>query len=756
MTRPLCRSIVALALLCAPTLARPGAASAQVAAEPASEAPLKLERAIAAVEPALVRVEVRLRLDRGESPTASVGRRWCVSCGRYHGERANDLISQERPLEVPGFLVAPDLVVARDPEVALRFVEGFVVAGPGGSAAATFDGLALDEAAIYLRLEAPMAGSEPLRFAPAADLAPGDSSGESLRAVAVRWGPDDGAWKATASPAAGRIELERSGDGASRRWRLWPADSVVVDGEGRVVGMHFLGRRPAGVALAADPREWPRLDLAEFEELRVQSTAAAEASLARTTLHFRSPRQERGGRFGLRSHRPIGTELETVSILLEDGRVVVLAELDHAATARLERVEVHRPGEGRSGGSFDARFVGSLRDLAALVAVRSDPDDASGASGASPRRGAALAADAPIDRRGEVLPSVIARVLGRRLVVDPEPLRLVGFERGWRNLAVPTGLADERSTFLFDSLRPQPTLLAVPMAPRTNVALRGRWSEETPTMIPAVLLASILADLDSAIDPSNAPLDETEEGRTAWIGVLLQPLDAELAAANAVAERSRDGEFGGIVSFVYPDSPADAAGVRPGEIVLAIHATGQPRPIEVEVDEDDLGFPGVFPWERLDELPEEYYDSIPAPWPSIEDALARSLRDLGFGTQFELEVIAEGNSRRVPMTVAAAPPHFGNAPRHEVESIGLVVRDLTLEVRNYLGMAPESPGVVVAQLEPGLRASVAGLRPFEVITHVDGEPVADAAAFGRAVEGRDDVRFTVRRANRDRVVRVGL
>jgi serine protease Do len=64
--------------------------------------------------------------------------------------------------------------------------------------------------------------------------------------------------------------------------------------------------------------------------------------------------------------------------------------------------------------------------------------------------------------------------------------------------------------------------------------------------------------------------------------------------------------------------------------------------------------------------------------------------------------------------------------------------------------------VVVAKLEPGQRADVAGLRPLEVITHVDDEPVKDAAHFGKLVEGKTDLKLTVKRAAQERVMRVSV
>jgi hypothetical protein len=704
-------------------------------AAPAVDSARSLTAASDAVQPGLVRVEVRLRPDRGEEPSLMVGRRWCSGCGRFHGDAASQLLAQERPLEIPGFLIGPDLVLAHDPMVPARFIESISVVGSGDRVAASLDGAALREPGVFLKLERALADARPLRFAAA--------SSQSDPTVLLRWGPDDGVWKLTASPAGPRSVVEHLADGSLRRWRTTESDSLLLLLDGQVSQLSLGGRWPEGEANAADPAQWPRLDRAGLERLRRDAVALADGSVLRTTLHFRSPRQTRGQSsmdfFGDGEGGAIGTELETLSIVLEGGHTLVLAALGPAETARLEAIELH-DAQGRS---HMATFVATLRELGAMVAATPEPLTGSGLP---------VAVEEPLAFRDRALPAATVRMLGRSRVSHGELVRMVGFEKGWKGLVLPTGIADEESTIIFS---PDGALLAAPIAARRKVAMRTRWdSEASPALMPSSALAAVLEDINAASDPSNVPLTEEDEGRTAWLGVMLQPLDPELATANGVADVTRGGEFGGIVTFVYPDSPAEAAGIAPGAVVLALHAPGQPKPIEVEVEESDLGYGGVFPWEHLDQLPEEYFDEIPPPWPRIEDRLATTLIELGLGTAYELEVVESGTARRVPLTVVQSPPHFENAPRFESKPFGFTVRDLTIEVRNHLGLQADAPGVVISALEPGKRGSVAGLRPFEIITDVDGAPVTGAAQFGSLLEGKDSVKLAVRRANMDRVVQL--
>ena len=210
------------------------------------------------------------------------------------------------------------------------------------------------------------------------------------------------------------------------------------------------------------------------------------------------------------------------------------------------------------------------------------------------------------------------------------------------------------------------------------------------------------------------------------------------------------------MTFVYPNSPAANAGIEAGAILLTVRTPRRQSPIEIEVGRGDLGFRGVFPWDRLDSLPEEYYDQVPAPWPLIDDTLAKTLTELGIGSSYTLEYVQNGKTATAELSVSVSPPHYGNAPRFESKELGVTVRDATLEVRQYLAMDATAPGVVVATLEPGQRASIAGLRPIELITHVDDAPVTDAATFGTLIEGKKDLKLTVKRAGKERVVRVSV
>ena len=49
--------------------------------------------------------------------------------------------------------------------------------------------------------------------------------------------------------------------------------------------------------------------------------------------------------------------------------------------------------------------------------------------------------------------------------------------------------------------------------------------------------------------------------------------------------------------------------------------------------------------------------------------------------------------------------------------------------RELAELREEEPGVIISKVEDGEKAAVAGLRPFEIITHVDDQPVMTAKGF---------------------------
>lgn len=707
--------IVLTGLTCGPALEADRPAGAPASAD-------EMFALLEEVVPALVRVEYFLRYDRSEEPESHDWGNRCASCGRFHTERIGDLVEEERPIERTGFLIAPDRVVTSHLLVSPRFIERISVTRDGETVDATPRSYAVDQKGVILGLTAPLAGARPLRF-------DGDPNSPLF---AVTYQQASGQWQAGLMPFGEHVLIR--GDGA--RLLQAPAEAVAVDRRGRAVGVTFREELPADGSWKTDPQNWKALSVEEVQA-RSSHLGGPESALVRATLHFRSPREEPGqstrqSYYGGGGDEEIATQKDATAVILEDGLVLVLAAIPPSATARLEQIRIHQ-----TDGLTTAEFVGSLKEYGALVARLDRPLPI-------PAR---LSAGPLDDLRGRLLFGVAAEVAGDQMQLRVSPLRMADLVPGRQRMLLPELAGDGENTLLFDL---EGNLLALPVGVRERtLGQENRWHSAEEILLPATRLAEILNDLPAHIDPANTPKDEAEEQRIAWIGLDLQPLDANLARIHHVSTQTDDGDSGAVVTFVYPDSPAAAAGIEPGDILLRILVDGQSRPYPVRLS-DERAWNEPFPWEQLDQIPEQYYHMLPHPWSPVANSFNRFLTDLGTGF-FTLETAREGEFRNHLLEIVVGPPHYDSAPQYKAETIGLTVRELTFETRRFFQRDDESPGLVVARIEPGSSASVSGLKPFELITHVNDQPVRTIDEFSDAASAGGEIRLAVQRMHQGRI-----
>jgi len=179
-----------------------------------------------------------------------------------------------------------------------------------------------------------------------------------------------------------------------------------------------------------------------------------------------------------------------------------------------------------------------------------------------------------------------------------------------------------------------------------------------------------------------------------WLGVLLQPVSAEIAEGLGLAA-----EGGSLVANVEADSPAARAGLKPGDVVLSVN--GKPL------------------------------DSV--------KALARAVADTRPGSTLTLSVSREQKNHDVQVVIGSPPgagqvaaaadqADAGPAPR-----LGLALAPLTAETRAQYGIEQGREGVIVARVEQDSPAAKAGIRPGSVISMVGQRPVSAPQDVVKAV-----------------------
>ena len=699
------------------------------AAETKAPDPVALVRAVA---PALVRVEYQLQYDKADAPEGGLGGERCASCGNNHGASLREFLEEERPVEIAGYLVAADRVVTADPQLHSRFIKSITVRYRDQIVAASVAGYAREHKAIVLALGGALKEAQPLKFTAPAE---GDLH-------LVTYGRENARWTASLQAFPKQVSVPDQ----EAPHRLTPLQGVAVKAHGTPVGV-LLGRQIAvGNGWQGSPLTWPLASAADFTKLTERLQTASRAGLVRVGLSFRSPK-DGGGASGVSrrysrdddddGESGAGTERSVIGLLLADNRVLVLADLKSRQTARLHRISVF----ALDGAATSGKFVGSLKNFGAFVVALEKP-----------LSGALQLSQAEINGwRDQLLLRADVSVQGETRTDYFRAERLGSCEVGWQGLLYPElDGGNAKDAFLFTS---DMELVALPVTKREQVSGASSYGINETKLTPARYLAEAVAGLPGTADASNVPVSEEEENRLAWLGVELQPLNRELARANGVSDQTRDGETGAIVTFVHANSPAAKAGIQPGAVLLRLKVPGQPLPVEVAV-QDDYMSGQAFPWDRLDEVQEQYFERIPTPWPSVENGFVRSLTDLGFGTRYTAEFFVEGKMTATEFEVVAGPAHYNSAPRYKSETVGVTVRDLTYDVRRYLQRKADEPGVVVSKIEAGSKASVAGVKPYELITHINEQPVNNVKDFEKLSTAGGELKLSMKRMAKGRIVSI--
>ncbi len=223
--------------------------------------------------------------------------------------------------------------------------------------------------------------------------------------------------------------------------------------------------------------------------------------------------------------------------------------------------------------------------------------------------------------------------------------------------------------------------------------------------------------------------------RRSYIGISVRRLDGEsgtrLGLPGAV-----------VVTAVVADGPADAGGIRPGDILLTIggRPVRGPGPLQAAIE---VATPGA-----------------PLPIRVLRAGAERdvSVRPLAQPDQFGLPEpapIATGPIEAPRPTEARPEP--STAPRREsLESrtpsrfpaLGLRLAEATPELRNRHGLPEAATGLVVLGVEPGGPADQGGLEIGMLVTDAATRRVETLAGFREALARRDKARDLVIRVLR--------
>jgi serine protease Do len=213
---------------------------------------------------------------------------------------------------------------------------------------------------------------------------------------------------------------------------------------------------------------------------------------------------------------------------------------------------------------------------------------------------------------------------------------------------------------------------------------------------------AIPVNMAKAIIPQ---LEETGKVTRGWLGVYVQTVTPELAQSFGLS-----GEKGALVSEVQPESPAEKAGLKTGDIILEFDG----KPIS-----------------EMSELP-------------------RLVAATRIGKKVGVKILRDGKEKKVTVVIQRLKEGNEDAVGASTQDkLGLTVRELNRDLAARFQLK-ETSGVVVTEVQPDGLAQKAGLSQGDIIREIDGRKIATLKDYEKAVSAHKKgqiIRFLLKRGD---------
>jgi serine protease Do len=218
-------------------------------------------------------------------------------------------------------------------------------------------------------------------------------------------------------------------------------------------------------------------------------------------------------------------------------------------------------------------------------------------------------------------------------------------------------------------------------------------------------------------------MDLREHGQVVrgWLGVYIQGIDKDLAKSFDLGD-----EKGALVTQVAPDSPAAAAGLEQGDVILSYNGE---------------------PIKELRDLTSKVADTAP-------------------GTDSEMKVWRHGEEMTVDVEIGTTPGSeqvmaAAEQPADNTPKLGVALAALTPEARQSMQLSDDVQGALVTEVQPDGPAAQKGLQRGDVIVEVDHQKVTEPKMVTDAVRdaaqrGDETVLLLIKHEGQDRFVAVRL
>lgn len=190
-----------------------------------------------------------------------------------------------------------------------------------------------------------------------------------------------------------------------------------------------------------------------------------------------------------------------------------------------------------------------------------------------------------------------------------------------------------------------------------------------------------------------------------WLGVSIQAVTHDLAKSFGMKS-----ENGVLVSGIIPESPAEKAGLKEGDIILE------------------------FDGKKIKEMNE----------------LLRVVAATTVGKKVTIHILRDGKEENVTAVIDRLKDGGGEESGESVQDkLGLTVRELNKELAGKLQIK-ESTGVVVTELKAGGLAQETGITEGDVIKEIDGKKITTLKDYEKAIAAHKKgqvIRFFIKRGD---------
>lgn len=177
-----------------------------------------------------------------------------------------------------------------------------------------------------------------------------------------------------------------------------------------------------------------------------------------------------------------------------------------------------------------------------------------------------------------------------------------------------------------------------------------------------------------------------------WLGVLVQQITPEIAESLNLSQPE-----GALVSDVTPGGPADKAGIKRGDVIVA------------------------FDGNKIEDMPD----------------LPKTVATNEPGTKSKLTFIRNGKEKSVDLTLGELPEEVAastNVTNNNVErNLGLIVQEINPQIQRRFRLE-ESKGVIITNVNPGSIGYEAGLMAGDIILEINKQHIENLDAYRKSVD----------------------